>query len=119
MLKSDNPPKWLIGLIAPYFMVNIVLGGFSAIMPVIVGPGFAFNALQIKLIYVSSYLLKAVAMLLVEKHTVLGLCFLLIGCSLATWLAWPLFWGNLITKMLLIDWAMLVLLGVNHLFWKR
>ena len=119
MLKSDKTPKWLIWLMAPYFMVNIVLGGFSAIMPIIVGPGYGFNALQIKLIFVSSYLLKAVAMLLMQKSTVLGLALLLVGCLIGTWLAWPFFWGNLNTKMLLFDWGILAILGYNHLFWKQ
>ena len=110
MQNSDKTPKWLVLLMAPYFMLNVVYGGFSAIMPIVVGPAFGFSILQIRLIFVASYLLKAVAMLAMRKNIFIALIILTTGCTIGTWLAFPINWHNLSTQMLPIDWGMLGLL---------
>jgi len=67
MQNSDKISKRLVLLMAPYFMLNVVYGGFSATMPIIVGPSFGFSVLRIRLVLVASYLIKAGAMLAMKK----------------------------------------------------
>jgi len=111
MQNSGKFPSGLVWLMAPYFAMNVVLSGFCVIMPIVVGPGLAFSALQIKIIYIASYILKAISVLILQKNAAVGFILLLIGCLLSTYLAWPFFWGNLITKMLLLDLSILLLLA--------
>jgi hypothetical protein len=86
MQNSGKFPSGLVWLMAPYFAMNVVLSGFCVIMPIVVGPGLAFSALQIKIIYIASYLLKANLCLYYKKMRRSVLYYCLLGAFLApTW----------------------------------
>lgn len=108
MKKNDKSPVWFDVLTRFYLWFNAILGIFNAINPIIVvGPGH--TVLEVKMRIVGIYLSKVLAAVLIRKKRKMGIILLSLACLLNTWFAWPFFWANLTTKLLILDWGILAI----------
>jgi|GEM_PF-4370257 len=110
METKKKIPIWLSLAISIHVLLNVLLGVLNALNPmIVVGPGP--TVLEIKLRIVGVYLLKAIGAILILRTWKPGFLLLAFACAFSTWETRPFFWGNLSTKLLVLDWSIVILAG--------
>lgn len=108
---ENKLPVWFNILVGIYLGLNMLFGAVFIAMPmVVVGPSFVFSASQMALLIIIFYIIKVWAAwwLFTGKRNRAIPVLLVLGCLWSTWFASPYYWGNWSTRLLILDWAVLV-----------
>ena len=108
MKRKNEVPTWLGIVIWFYIGFNVLLGAFFVISPMIViEPGN--TVLGVKMRFAGLFLLKIFGAIMVKNKGMTSLPLFALACVFGTWLEWPFFWVNFTTKLLTLDWVILIL----------